>query len=117
MSHALEDRIRVPIPSGSFPLAEAEIPHLLKDLPHWERDESRKKICRLYVMKNFKEAVALIVRIKTWAEKLDHHPDLHLTDYRKLRIELTTHSTGGISINDFILAKKIESLPKQLKTK
>ena len=42
-------------------------------------------------------------------------PDLHLTGYRKLRIVLSTHAIGGLSLNDFILAAKIDALPKKLK--
>ncbi|MBI4971588.1 MAG: 4a-hydroxytetrahydrobiopterin dehydratase [Candidatus Omnitrophica bacterium] len=49
------------------------------------------------------------------AEAEDHHPDLHLTDYRKFRIELSTHAIGGLSENDYILAAKIERIPKELK--
>jgi hypothetical protein len=44
------------------------------------------------------------------AEAEGHHPDLHLTGYRHLKIELTTHAIGGLSDNDFILAAKIDAL-------
>lgn len=39
-----------------------------------------------------------------------HHPDLHLESYRRLRVELTTHAIGGLSINDFRLAAKIDAI-------
>jgi len=54
-------------------------------------------------------------RIAKVAQKENHHPDLHLTGYRKLRVELSTHAIGGLSENDFILAARIERLPKKLK--
>jgi 4a-hydroxytetrahydrobiopterin dehydratase len=44
------------------------------------------------------------------AEADGHHPDLHITGYRKLKIDLTTHAIGGLSENDFILAAKIDEL-------
>lgn len=66
-------------------------------------------------MKNFMAAVSLIRRIASLAEAADHHPDLHLTGYRRLKIELTTHSEGGLTKKDFSLAAKIERLPKKLK--
>ena len=60
-------------------------------------------------------AVRLIDRIAGIAEAEDHHPDLRLTSYRKLEVALATHAIGGLSENDFILAAKIEELPKELK--
>jgi len=50
------------------------------------------------------------------AEAEDHHPDLHLTGYRNLAIELSTHAIGGLSRNDFIVAAKIAELPIETKT-
>lgn len=66
-------------------------------------------------MKDFVAAVALISRIKDAAEAADHHPDLHLTGYRSLAVELSTHSIGALSEKDFRLAAKIDKLPKKLK--
>ena len=54
-------------------------------------------------------------RIGQIAEDEDHHPDLHLTGYRNVAIELSTHALGGLSENDFILAAKIDQLPVALK--
>ena len=45
------------------------------------------------------------------AEAENHHPDLHLENYRELGIEIWTHAIGGLSQNDFILAAKIDLLP------
>ena len=67
-------------------------------------------------MKDFSAAIALMKAILPIAQAEDHHPDLHLTGYRKLQIVLSTHEVGGLSTNDFILAAKIEALPKALKT-
>lgn len=44
------------------------------------------------------------------AESEQHHPDLHLTSYRHVGIELTTHAIQGLSENDFVLAAKISEL-------
>ena len=97
------------------PLPESRARELIKTLPGWSLSADAKSIFRDYVMKDFLSAVRLIDRISPVAEAEDHHPDLHLTGYRKLRIELATHSIGGLSENDFILAAKIEELPKELK--
>ena len=67
-----------------------------------------KSIARSIRFKNFVEAISCLNQIGDLAEA--HHPDLHLTGYRNLKVELTTHAIGGLSENDFILAAKIDLL-------
>ena len=76
----------------------------------WQLDKSGKGIFREYVTKNFVAAVDFICKITDVAESENHHPDIHLTGYRRLRIDLTTHAMGGLSENDFIVAAKIDKL-------
>ena len=64
---------------------------------------------------DFVTALDFFERIAKIAEDEDHHPDLHLTGYRNIAIELSTHAIGGLSENDFILAAKIDQLPVELK--
>ncbi len=106
----------VPCEGGvpAFDRSQAET--YLQTLPSWKLSGDSKSIRAEYVMKNFMAAVDLIQSIAGVAEAEDHHPDLHLTGYRKLAVDLSTHAIGGLSENDFILAAKIEKLPKQLKT-
>lgn len=82
---------------------------------NWASAAGGKSIRAGYAMKDFASAIELIGRIAELAERHDHHPDLHLTGYRRLEIELTTHSTGGLTEKDFALAAAIEALPKALK--
>ena len=49
-------------------------------------------------------------RIGDVAEAEDHHPDLHLANYRDVTVELWTHAAGGLTENDFIMAAKIDGL-------
>ncbi|MBI3999859.1 MAG: 4a-hydroxytetrahydrobiopterin dehydratase [Candidatus Omnitrophica bacterium] len=104
-----------PCSQGAVPLSSAEAGEYLARLPEWVLASDEKNISREYVMKNFIAAIQLIHQIAEVAESEDHHPDLHLTGYRRLRIDLATHSIGGLSLNDFILAAKIDQLPKELK--
>jgi len=83
---------------------------LLTQIPKWQLDESALAIERKYSFKNFVEAIAFINRVGVLAEEEQHHPDLHLTGYRKVKVVLTTHAIGGLSDNDFIVAAKIDSL-------
>ena len=80
----------------------------------WELIDGDKKISRKFKRKNFVEAMRLINAVADLAEREQHHPDLHLTGYRQVRIDLTTHAIGGLSENDFIVAAKIDVVVKQL---
>jgi 4a-hydroxytetrahydrobiopterin dehydratase len=80
----------------------------------WELVDDGKKISRKFKQKNFVDAMRLINAVADLAEREQHHPDLHLTGYRQVRIELTTHAIGGLSENDFIVAAKIDAVVKQL---
>ncbi len=62
-------------------------------------------------MKDFRAGMDFFGRVAELAEAEGHHPDLHLEGYRRVWIELSTHSIGGLSENDFILAAKIDRLP------
>jgi len=79
-------------------------------IPHWSLSDDGRWIRRQVRFKNFVEAVQCVNRIADLAEAEGHHPDLHITGYRILGIELTTHAIGGLSDNDFIVAAKIDQL-------
>jgi len=105
----------VPCEGNVEPLPGSVAKIYLEDLPGWTLSAGATSINKLFVMKDFPAAVRLIQAIASVAEAEDHHPDIHLTGYRKLTIEISTHSIGGLSENDFILAVKIDALPKTLK--
>lgn len=82
----------------------------LKYVAGWQIDQDGKGISKQYTTKNFMAAINFIQKVAEIAETEDHHPDIHLTGYRKLRIDLSTHAIGGLSENDFIVAAKINEL-------
>ena len=87
----------------------------LKKLDFWQLTDDHKMIYREFILKDFLTAIDLIDRIALIAEDEKHHPDIHLTKYRNLRIGLTTHEVGGLSDKDFIVAKRINDLPVLIK--
>ena len=99
-----------PCEGGVPPMPEEEIRHHLAATPEWELTEDGKGIARDFRCRNFVGCVERIDQIAELAEAEQHHPDLHLTGYRNLRVELTTHAIGGLSENDFIVAAKIDRL-------
>ena len=77
-----------------------------KDVPEWELAADGKSVVRTYVFKDFKEALVFVNRIGVLAEAEGHHPDISI-HYNKVTLKLWTHEVGGLSINDFIVAAKI----------
>jgi 4a-hydroxytetrahydrobiopterin dehydratase len=96
-------------------LGRIEANQLLKELDDWQLANDGNSIKREYEVKDFAAGIKFLREIAEVAEKEDHHPDLHLTNYRDVSIELTTHAIDGLSENDFILAAKIDALPVALK--
>jgi 4a-hydroxytetrahydrobiopterin dehydratase len=84
---------------------------LLAQLSQWARVGDR--IQREWTMPNFAAMLNFVRDVGDLAEDEGHHPDIHMTDYRLLRIVLWTHAISGLSENDFILAAKINRLWEQ----
>ena len=89
-------------------LTNDEISRQLANLPKWERigDE----IEREWVLDNFQAALAFVNQVGALAEAADHHPDLLLYGWNRVRLTLTTHSERGLTEKDFSLAASIDQL-------
>ena len=88
-------------------LNEDEIKDKLKGLRNWKiADEKLKK---RFEFKNFAESLEFVNKIGAIAEEKDHHPDITF-GWGYAEFEITTHDAGGLTGNDFELAKEIESL-------
>jgi 4a-hydroxytetrahydrobiopterin dehydratase len=88
-------------------LSDAEIAATLGSLPGWSRSED--EIEKTYELASFPDAIAFVVRIGFLAEAADHHPDLDVR-WRKVRVALTTHDSGGLTDKDADLARRIEGV-------
>lgn len=80
----------------------------LGEVKDWKVKEG-KKIERKFKFKNFKEALGFVDKIGEIAEHEGHHPDIKL-GWGRVDVELSTHAIGGLSVNDFILAAKIDRI-------
>ena len=100
---------------GVPPMKGEEIQDHLPAVPAWRLTADGKRIRREWRVKNFLTALDFFQRVGQLAQAEDHHPDLHLTGYRNVVLELSTHAVGGLTENDFIVAAKIEQLPVELK--
>ncbi|HEX9779925.1 MAG TPA: 4a-hydroxytetrahydrobiopterin dehydratase [bacterium] len=112
----LAERHCEPCRAGTPPIAPEAAAQRLNELEGWEIVGGNKSLRKTIVCKNFVDAASLIQRLVPVAESNDHHPDLHLTDYKHLTIELSTHAIGGLSENDFILAAKLDRMVAHLQS-
>jgi 4a-hydroxytetrahydrobiopterin dehydratase len=97
-------------PAGTPPLSAEQAREYLALVPGWELVDDGKGIRMTRRCEGFLDAVATIDRVAPLAEEEDHHPDLRVYSYRWLAIDFSTHSIGGLSENDFIMAAKINRL-------
>ena len=67
-------------------------------------------IVRDLELDGFTAAIALVNDIAVLAEEANHHPDLLVHGYKRLRVTLTTHSEGGVTENDLQMAERIDAL-------
>jgi 4a-hydroxytetrahydrobiopterin dehydratase len=88
-------------------LNDEEIKKGLKDLNDWK--QSGKEIGKEFKLKDFRAALSFVNDIGKEAEEMNHHPDILIHSYNKVRVTISTHSEGGITPKDFKLAQKIES--------
>ncbi len=98
----------IPCQGGIPPLAESQASHLLNETPGWSITEG--KLVREFKFKDFKGAIAFINQVADIAESQNHHPDINLYGYNKVRLTLFTHKINGLHENDFILAARINML-------
>ena len=96
--------------SGNMPKFDEKqiIEHLAK-LDNWSVNDEQKMIYKKFIFKTFKQALNFTNRVGELADKEGHHPDVSL-GYGYSLIMLHTHSIKGLSINDFIVASKIDGL-------
>ncbi len=69
-----------------------------------------EQITREYTFANFAEAIAFVNRVAKAAEEANHHPDILLHGYKRVRLDLTNHSAGGLTAVDFELAARFDGL-------
>ena len=86
-------------------LSESQIQECLRTLAGWQLKGN--EITKTYAHKDFIDSISFITRVAILAEKANHHPDI-LIQYNKVTLTLSTHSEGGLTENDFNLAKKID---------
>jgi len=88
-------------------LSDEEIEAQLAGLPHWSRQGDSISCVR--TRGSFAKAVMYVGAVAYLAEAANHHPDI-LIQWDAVTLTLSTHSAGGLTKNDFALARKISEL-------
>jgi 4a-hydroxytetrahydrobiopterin dehydratase len=97
-------------------LTEAEVDRRLAALGEWRRADGSPSgedaaIVREWKLADFAAAIAFVNRVAELAEAANHHPDILVHGWNKIRLTLSTHSEGGLTAADFTLAGEIDGLP------
>ena len=74
----------------------------------WKREGEH--IVRDWAFKDFAGAIAFVNQVAELAEQANHHPDIIVHGWNKVRLSLTNHSAGGLTDTDFELATKVDAL-------
>lgn len=91
-------------------LSEAEVRAQLQALPAWR--PGKAAIARTYRFADYCQTIAFVNALAWVAHAEDHHPDLSVS-YGSCEVRFSTHSVGGVSLNDFICAAKADALYAQ----
>ncbi len=106
----LADRTCVPCQGGTPPLKGDDLQGLLRQLDGWNV-VNQHHLHREFRFPDFLSALAFTNQVGQLAESQGHHPDIHLA-WGKVGITVWTHKIDGLTESDFVLAAKIDQLPR-----
>jgi 4a-hydroxytetrahydrobiopterin dehydratase len=92
-------------------LTDDEIKQALPKLPGWTVEDA--KLHREYQFPDFAHAFGFIATAAIGIEKMNHHPEW-FNVYNRVRIDLSTHDSGGITQKDLDLAHLLEEIARKL---
>jgi 4a-hydroxytetrahydrobiopterin dehydratase len=88
-------------------LTQEQVTAELSQTPGWSQDGT--SIVAVVERKDFRDALLFVNAVGYLAEAANHHPDIKI-QWNKVTLELSTHSAGGLTANDFALARQVNSL-------
>ncbi len=98
-----------PLPRGSAPLLGPALEQLRAELqPDW-RVAAGPCLVRHFESRDYPVLLKLVAQIGALAQAEDHHPEMELA-FGRLEVSISTHSIGGLSMNDFVLAAGIDRI-------
>ena len=91
-------------------LSDDEVDRALEGVQDWRREGD--EIVKDLQFEDFRGAMAFVNEVADVAEELDHHPDITVHGWNKVRLAVTNHSQGGLTQADFDLAATVDGLPR-----
>ena len=88
-------------------LSDVDIAMHLATLPGWQREG--QELRKTFNFKNYHETIAFVNASAWVSHREDHHPDMSV-HYNRCVVAYSTHDAGGITLNDFICAAKLDAL-------
>jgi 4a-hydroxytetrahydrobiopterin dehydratase len=88
-------------------LSEEEIAERLEGT-EWKQEG--EEIVRDWKFSDFAEAISFVDKVAEVSEEANHHPDILLHGWNKVRLAVSNHSAGGLTEADFNLARKVDGL-------
>lgn len=85
-----------------------EINQKLEEVNGWNYEN--EKINKEFRFSNFKDALTFVNKVGNVAEEINHHPDILIHSYNKVKLTVSTHDENGITEKDFKLASKVNSV-------
>ena len=98
----------IPCEGGVPPLEEKKVQELLKEIPEWELEEG--KVVRKFKFKDFRQAISFVNKVADLAEVENHHPNISVYGWNKVKLTFFTHTIKGLSENDFIMPAKVNNI-------
>jgi 4a-hydroxytetrahydrobiopterin dehydratase len=97
-----------PYKTGSPPLIRKDMKDLLGQVPGWSLKEGH--LARTFTFPDAATCIAFISEIAGYADKEGHFPDLGMREGRFVDVSFYTYPAGGLTLNDFIMAAKLNTL-------
>ena len=91
-------------------LSDDEVDRALEGVQDWRREGD--EIVKDLQFEDFRGAMAFVNEVADVAEELDHHPDITVHGWNKVRLAVTNHAQGGLTQADFDLAATVDGLPR-----
>ncbi len=106
----LASKTCVPCKGGVPLLKGVALQELASQVPGWSVIDEHH-LYKAYAFPDFLSALAFVNRIGQLAEDQGHHPDIELA-WGRASVKIWTHKINGLTESDFVLAAKIDELPR-----
>lgn len=105
----LSERACTPRRGPEQRLPTDQLEPLLAELDGWRLGEDGACLVREFRFADYHHTLAFVNAVAWIAHQQDHHPDLSV-HYDRCVVRYSTHDVGGLSLNDFICAAKVDAL-------